>query len=235
MEKDMMHSGEYSHTVTRAAFEAETIDELLDLLVSSPLAIPGSQCAAVIDARSQEKPVISHYKYLPREISGTELSFAQVLELGRTDNPAIYDPSESQLAASIFAHASPQERTVIAPLRLRGSFYGLLMLSIRGASAFADDKWDLLTAVIAFAISRLLHDGGGHSDGRKTQFDARLTDRQLQVCDLAIRGLSNRDIAHELHLSLGTVKVELGKIYRKLEIASRSHLYIPKNESAQPL
>lgn len=51
-----------------------------------------------------------------------------------------------------------------------------------------------------------------------------VTDQERQVAELVARGRRNREVAAELHLSTRTVEAHLGRIYRKLGIASRSQL-----------
>lgn len=48
-----------------------------------------------------------------------------------------------------------------------------------------------------------------------------LTPREREVLVLLCRGLSNKAIARELSISLGTVKVHLAKIFRALEVDNR--------------
>ena len=49
-----------------------------------------------------------------------------------------------------------------------------------------------------------------------------LTERELEILRLIAGGLSNRDIARELYLSLGTVKLHAHNIYGKLGVNSRT-------------
>jgi DNA-binding NarL/FixJ family response regulator len=51
-----------------------------------------------------------------------------------------------------------------------------------------------------------------------------LTQRETEVTQLASRGLSDREIADDLVLSIRTVQSHLASAYRKLGIASRSEL-----------
>lgn len=51
-----------------------------------------------------------------------------------------------------------------------------------------------------------------------------LSVRQLQVARLVAEGLSNREVAERLDISLRTVESHLDQIYAKLEISSRSAL-----------
>jgi NarL family two-component system response regulator LiaR len=49
-----------------------------------------------------------------------------------------------------------------------------------------------------------------------------LTERELAVLQLLATGLSNEDIAKELHLTKGTVRNHISAIYRKLEVNDRT-------------
>jgi len=54
----------------------------------------------------------------------------------------------------------------------------------------------------------------------------KITGRELEVLRLAARGLSNKDIAIELELSLRTVKSHLAEIFGKLHVGSRTEAVI---------
>jgi DNA-binding NarL/FixJ family response regulator len=58
----------------------------------------------------------------------------------------------------------------------------------------------------------------------KTKRLAALTNRRRQVATLVLRGLSNREIAEKLGLTVGTVKVHLHAMYEKLDVRSRTEL-----------
>lgn len=51
-----------------------------------------------------------------------------------------------------------------------------------------------------------------------------LTEREIEVVRLANAGASNKEIAYELQLVEGTVKVHLNNIFRKLHVSTRSEL-----------
>lgn len=59
-----------------------------------------------------------------------------------------------------------------------------------------------------------------------------LSGRERAVASLAQRGLRNKEIADELGLTEGTVKVHLHKIFDKLEIRSRTDLILLAQERA---
>jgi LuxR family maltose regulon positive regulatory protein len=49
-----------------------------------------------------------------------------------------------------------------------------------------------------------------------------LSERELQVLRLIVAGLSNRQIAQDLVISLGTAKTHIHNIYGKLDVSSRA-------------
>jgi DNA-binding CsgD family transcriptional regulator len=55
--------------------------------------------------------------------------------------------------------------------------------------------------------------------------DPGLTATEERVADLAVSGLTNRDIAAAMFVSPKTVEVNLSRVYRKLSIRSRAELY----------
>jgi two-component system nitrate/nitrite response regulator NarL len=57
-----------------------------------------------------------------------------------------------------------------------------------------------------------------------SQIATSLTSREAEVAHLVSRGLRNKEIARELHLSEGTVKMYLHHIYDKLRLGGRTQL-----------
>lgn len=49
-----------------------------------------------------------------------------------------------------------------------------------------------------------------------------LSPREVQVLELICKGLSNREIADQLAVTVHAVKFHLGSIYRKLGVANRT-------------
>jgi DNA-binding NarL/FixJ family response regulator len=54
----------------------------------------------------------------------------------------------------------------------------------------------------------------------------QLSDRELGVLRLAARGMSNRDIARDLHLSERTIQAHLSTIFTKMEVGSRTEAVV---------
>lgn len=61
---------------------------------------------------------------------------------------------------------------------------------------------------------------------RHVNTDRRLTLRETQIIGLVQHGKANKEIAHELHLTEGTIKEYLNRIFRKLEVRNRTELAV---------
>ncbi|MBC7971787.1 MAG: response regulator transcription factor [Verrucomicrobia bacterium] len=58
----------------------------------------------------------------------------------------------------------------------------------------------------------------------QTQSDrSPITDRQLEILQLAADGLSNREICQKLYIALGTTKTHFRGILERLEANDRGH------------
>jgi LuxR family maltose regulon positive regulatory protein len=62
----------------------------------------------------------------------------------------------------------------------------------------------------------------GSASGRRVKATAPPTRRELAVLQLLPTQLSTREIGHELHVSVNTVRSQVRAIYRKLDVTSRS-------------
>ncbi|RDH83973.1 MAG: hypothetical protein DIZ80_07510 [endosymbiont of Galathealinum brachiosum] len=62
-----------------------------------------------------------------------------------------------------------------------------------------------------------------------------LTARETQVLQLVLNGLATREIAHELHLSEQSVKLHLGRIFKKFEVTNRSQMILLAFERVCPV
>jgi DNA-binding NarL/FixJ family response regulator len=64
----------------------------------------------------------------------------------------------------------------------------------------------------------------GRIGARKPRASGELTPSEQRVVELAAKGLSNKEIAQELVVTLNTVETHLSRAYSKLGIRSRSQL-----------
>jgi DNA-binding NarL/FixJ family response regulator len=64
----------------------------------------------------------------------------------------------------------------------------------------------------------------------------QLSFREKQVVKLVAEGKLNKEIAYDLHLTEGTIKEYLNRIFRKLGLTNRTELAVwaLKNHLAQP-
>lgn len=74
-------------------------------------------------------------------------------------------------------------------------------------------------SVIARLVSRAGRTEPGQTHKRE---DSELTEREFSVLELAARGLSNKDIAERLVISIPTVKAHLVNIFNKMGVGSRT-------------
>ncbi|WP_010257351.1 response regulator transcription factor [Myroides injenensis] len=57
----------------------------------------------------------------------------------------------------------------------------------------------------------------------------KLTDREVEVLKLVWNGLSNKEIAQELNITISTTKYHISNIFIKLNVSSRTQLFSLKN------
>lgn len=102
-------------------------------------------------------------------------------------------------------------------------------LGIKGyLTSSQTDGWALAHAVqlVARGLTVLgvgphpLHQGSLTQRGRRTSL--WLTPREREVCGLLARGLTNREIGTELHISLRTVQMHVAQIVAKMAAHSRT-------------
>ena len=63
----------------------------------------------------------------------------------------------------------------------------------------------------------------------------KLTFREVQVINLISQGRLNKEIAYELHLTEGTIKEYLNRIFRKLGVCNRTELAVWALTQEQPV
>lgn len=111
-----------------------------------------------------------------------------------------------------------------------------------GASGFIPKAFSgeaLLAAVRRVLAGHLFRPDGAYSGARLDDAtpvpprrtpvqpeEVGLTDRQAQVLALMVRGLSNREIAEQLGLSEGTVKIHATAVFKALGVGSRTQALV---------
>lgn len=91
-----------------------------------------------------------------------------------------------------------------------------------------DDEPMLSPSVTRTLIRRLRDepDDGADAAAQAAALLAQLTDRESEVADAVGRGLSNAEIAAELHLSVPTVKAHVSRLFDKLQVTNRVQIAI---------
>ncbi|KKK39102.1 LuxR family transcriptional regulator [Mesobacillus campisalis] len=65
-----------------------------------------------------------------------------------------------------------------------------------------------------------------HQQKKTDQEEKALTEREKEVLLCLVEGMSNKEIANKLYISDKTVKIHVSKIFRKLNVKSRSQVVI---------
>lgn len=92
--------------------------------------------------------------------------------------------------------------------------------------AVADGDPMLSPKVTRTLIERIRDDSGdGRAEAAKLRLDA-LTEREHEVALAVGRGLTNAEIARELHLSVPTVKAHVSRLFDKLRVTNRVQIAI---------
>jgi DNA-binding CsgD family transcriptional regulator len=61
---------------------------------------------------------------------------------------------------------------------------------------------------------------------RKTELNPELSFRERQIVNLVAQAKLNKEIAHELHLTEGTIKEYLNRIFKKVGTSNRTELAV---------
>lgn len=80
--------------------------------------------------------------------------------------------------------------------------------------------------VMAEIASNLLFHALMHLNGESRDLDQTLSAREYEVLQRLGRGMSNKEIAADLHISLGTVKAHVSNVLRKLGVADRTQAVV---------
>ncbi len=123
------------------------------------------------------------------------------------------------------------------------SLFAAMSAGARGYILKGADKAEVLKTVTAVAAGQALF--GPAIAGRLTTFFQRggqlgetavtpfpdLTDREREVLTLIAQGLSNSDIASQLHISSKTVSNHISNIFNKLQVADRAQAIVKARDA----
>jgi LuxR family maltose regulon positive regulatory protein len=91
----------------------------------------------------------------------------------------------------------------------------------RKAQKLIEKRWDTHVQHILAAMTTLPSQAESQEELLRREGLEPLTDREQQLLRLLDRNLTNKEIAHELVVTTGTVKVHSNNVYRKLSVNNR--------------
>jgi NarL family two-component system response regulator LiaR len=102
---------------------------------------------------------------------------------------------------------------------------GYLLKSARGRDVVAairavrEGESVLHPSIIAMLLKRAM---GFLAEDNKVKGKENLTDREIEVLRLAATGMSNKEIAEKLSVTVRTVKAHISNVFAKMDVASRT-------------
>jgi DNA-binding NarL/FixJ family response regulator len=146
-------------------------------------------------------------------------------------------PAIEALVAAIQARRAQAPLLFVAETFDKGSAFGLLHLGAKGLLSYAEARNQLPRALKAVAkggfwvprallssfVDSILHAG---PKGRRSNWSARLSPREIQVLDLLLDNLSNKEIASKMKIAERTVKFHVSNVLKKFGIHRRADLIL---------
>ncbi len=162
------------------------------------------------------------------DASGLELALSAQSAEARAPRAVIVDGDspEDGLAAAERIRSSHPELKIILLCELLSSAVVRCAMRTRteGVVLKSDGIDELALAVRNVLEGRSVMPAGWHARSLDAEMDARLatlSEREREVLELAASGLSNKEIAERLVISLNTVKFHLRTIYTRLGVRNR--------------
>jgi DNA-binding CsgD family transcriptional regulator len=112
-----------------------------------------------------------------------------------------------------FCFQDPESRTVLFDFHRMARSPAFDALEVARAHVIAN--------VLHAKATRCRHVAAPHCT---TEFDARLSAREIEVAEAAALGLSNKELAEQLEISVRTVENHLRSIFSKLRVTTRTRL-----------
>ena len=186
---------------------------------------------ALADSGAQ---VISQRSAAPTTIDATQI---------RVPRAAVYvvdahapRPATEALVAAIQAHRPESHLLFVAEKFDKASAFGLLHLGAKGLLRYPEARDQLPRALKAVAnggfwvprallssfVDSILHAG----PRRRSNWSARLSPREIQVLDLLLDNLSNKEIASRLKIAERTVKFHVSNVLTKFAVHRRADLIL---------
>jgi DNA-binding NarL/FixJ family response regulator len=146
-------------------------------------------------------------------------------------------PATEALVAAIQMRRPESHLLFVAEKFEKNSAFGLLNLGAKGLLSYPEARGQLPRALRAVAeggfwVPRALLSSfvdsvlrAGHK-GRSSGWSARLSPREIQVLDLLLDNLSNKEIAAKLKIAERTVKFHVSNVLTKFGVHRRADLIL---------
>jgi NarL family two-component system response regulator LiaR len=174
----------------------------------------------VAEAGDGEQAVQLAAEYRP-DIIIMDISMPKFNGIEATRQIKAADPAASVLVLTAY----DDDQYVFAFLEAGAAGYLLKDVStgdlIQAIRAVHEGESVLHPAVARKVIDYFARHPNGGDDVRSDSLE-RLTDREMEVLALAGKGMTNREIAADLTISIRTVQVHLSNIFSKLSVGSRT-------------
>jgi DNA-binding NarL/FixJ family response regulator len=146
-------------------------------------------------------------------------------------------PATEALVAAIQARRRESHLLFVAERFDKNSAFGLLNLGAKGLLSYPEARGELPRALRAvseggFWVPRALLSSfvdsilRGRHKGRGSGWSARLSPREIQVLDLLLDNLSNKEIAAKLKIAERTVKFHVSNVLTKFGVHRRADLIL---------
>jgi DNA-binding NarL/FixJ family response regulator len=164
--------------------------------------------------------LLARLAWVERCLQATDSERALVLVRRYEPHVALIDlalgaASGAELSARVHA-ASPATRVL---LMSSGPSVPARTIEAARASGYVSKQWTVEEIIAAVRVTAL---GMAVTNGRHADLPVPLTRREEDVLTQIARGATNDEIAHELKLSLYTVKQHASAAYRKLQARNRT-------------
>jgi DNA-binding NarL/FixJ family response regulator len=146
-------------------------------------------------------------------------------------------PATEALVAAIQTRRPESHLLFVAEKFDKASAFGLLHLGAKGLLSYPEARGQLPRALKAVAkggfwvprallssfVDSILHAG---PKGRRSNWSARLSPREIQVLDLLLDNLSNKEIASRMKIAERTVKFHVSNVLTKFGVHRRADLIL---------
>ncbi len=126
-------------------------------------------------------------------------------------------------------HSSPTRAVVWGVDLNPAECYRAIQMGVRGVFSRDLPIASFLECLREVVAGRVWFESGGEADWadpRRDQISKRLTPRERDIVELIAHGLKNREIASQLSITTGTVKVHLMHVFEKTGVSDRYELAV---------